>query len=425
MEQSKDKTEKKVKEERKEKERRNSETKMDKQKTSEDPQAETVLKGGTAETALKREMQKITLASDVDSDKGGQDKKEAGGSTGATPKTSTDNVPQTESNEKQVEKTDEVKKEKIIRISAINVHTLNIAAFEKGKTEKMKKKIKAITENDSDVILMSECKVGGIFMNINQRRVDKLKNIFKDYNYTLHTHSTKQKRGVAIAIRDNQWFKVKDEVYRDQDENCLLIKCEINDQIKTKSNIEEILVGVVYGPAEKKLFEDLREKIKDKENKCLPTILGGDFNTVLGLNQNLDLENRNSNIPNHKNGEILREWINEEHFCDPYREKNPSGTAMSYFGFRTKKNGKPHNYGASRLDFFIISESLFPRVEEVQYGEKPNKGFDHAEVILSLRKGGPEPLDIKEGGSDGGSGHSENNESELSVPFDKLQIKDE
>jgi exonuclease III len=216
-------------------------------------------------------------------------------------------------------------------------------------------------------------------------------------------------------------FKVKEVVEYDEEENYLLIKCEIKDQSQSELKTEEILVGVVYGPAGNEFFEGLRKTI---ENKDLPTILGGDFNTVLGQNQNPDLENRNYNIPNYKNGEIIRKWINGGKFCDPYRKKYPSGTAMSSFGFRTKKNEKPYAYGKSRLDFFIISESLFPRVEEVQYGAEPNKGFDHVEVTLSLRKGVTEalPLVKEDVGAAGGTGHSDNIVSELSNSLENLHL---
>ncbi len=60
---------------------------------------------------------------------------------------------------------------------------------------------------------------------------------------------------------------------------------------------------------------------------------------------------------------MLREWIERGEYCEPFRRKYPMAQTMSYIPFRTRRrvNGEWEytNYGKSRLDFFIISESLY------------------------------------------------------------------
>ncbi len=244
-----------------------------------------------------------------------------------------------------------------IQISAINVNSLNISTYRKTVECKTWTKLEAITQWKSDIILMSECKLGKKGKEIVQQELEDL-----GYNQMI-ANSTKAKRGVAIAIREGFDVDILHK-HTDRAQNYLLLECKIEET--------EMLVGVVYGPNEndKNFFSKLVKKV---EKINLPTILGGDFNTVV---DDLDLENR-ANIPNPENSKILRDWLDKENFCDPYSGKHPRGTAMS-FGFR--------QLGKSRLDFFIISENLFDGVNFVKYkyADEPECGFDHAEVRLSL-----------------------------------------
>jgi hypothetical protein len=63
---------------------------------------------------------------------------------------------------------------------------------------------------------------------------------------------------------------------------------------------------------------------------------------------------------------------------------------MSYIPFRTRRrvNGEWEytNYGKSRLDFFIISESLYKDVSSVFYGDRLSRDFDHVEAVLRIGK---------------------------------------
>ena len=63
---------------------------------------------------------------------------------------------------------------------------------------------------------------------------------------------------------------------------------------------------------------------------------------------------------------------------------------MSFISFRKKKRVEnvwvDHNYGKSRLDFYIVSNNVYESTESVFYGEKLNRSFDHKEVVLRIGK---------------------------------------
>ncbi len=285
----------------------------------------------------------------------------------------TDEESEGETDEGSEEETDQSSDEEVanecpgIKISAINVKSLNISTHRKTVECRTLSKLKAITQWRSDIILMSECKLGKNGKRIIQQELEDL-----GYNRMIANSTKKKKkkakRGVVIAIRDGFDMDILQQ-YKDTAENYLLLQCMID---KT-----EMLVGVVYGPNEndRKFFSNLKRKVEDIN---LPTILGGDFNTV--VDENLDLVENRASFPNYQNSEILRDWLEYGNFCDPYRAIHPRGKAMS-FGFR-----KPHKNRKSRLDFFVISQDLLDGVKFVKYKyvDKPDCGFDHAEVRLSL-----------------------------------------
>jgi hypothetical protein len=91
-----------------------------------------------------------------------------------------------------------------------------------------------------------------------------------------------------------------------------------------------MLIGGVYGPNSNNR-DFYRELIGTVERFNIPTILGGDWNTVISGEvgvENLDLEDRD-NIPQKENGRILREWIEGGNYCEPFRRKYPMANTMS------------------------------------------------------------------------------------------------
>ncbi len=79
--------------------------------------------------------------------------------------------------------------------SSINVNTLNISTYKEGHCKTVEKLV-AITNRGSDVIFMSDCRLG--------RGVEKIKRIMQlglKTSYNIYTNSTRGDRGVCIAIK--------------------------------------------------------------------------------------------------------------------------------------------------------------------------------------------------------------------------------
>jgi exonuclease III len=223
---------------------------------------------------------------------------------------------------------------------------------------------------------MSDCRLG--------RGIEKLRRVLQlgtKTSYNLYSNSTRGDRGVCIAISRNRNVEVIEEVRETVYENYLLLRCKIDQK--------DILIGAVYGPNTNNVafYRDLKEKI---EGFNIPTVIGGDWNTVLDRNrgaENLDLEDRD-NIPQRENGRVLSEWLEQGKYCEPFRRKYPMAQTMSYIPFRTRRRvgdgWVTENYGKSRLDFYIISEELEQEVESVFYGDRLSRDFDHLEAVLKL-----------------------------------------
>jgi exonuclease III len=280
-----------------------------------------------------------------------------------------------------------------ITISAINVNSFNLSTNNKAGDKRTEQKLKAITQGNYDIILMSDCRMVD--------KVDIVETILQNFEYKLHSNSkNKSSRGVAIAIKNNLDRNLSPQkIADDEDGNYLLLKCKIKGR--------ELLLGVIYGPNKDKRKKDTSKNsfyeklisLVDKEK--LPIILGGDFNTVLcnkKVPDNLDVLNMKG-VPNPNNGRILRNWLHERDLCDPYRDKYENVSETSRIGFSKwiNEERQPSENGESRIDFFIISKSLYEFVRDVKYDRKLSKEFytekktgekkslfDHIEVILSL-----------------------------------------
>ena len=83
-----------------------------------------------------------------------------------------------------------------LSISAINVNSFNMSTVH-CQNAKCYLKIEGITAKKPDVIFMTDCRLNG--------NKDKLENLLKltlNGSYSLYANSTKESRGVAVAIRD-------------------------------------------------------------------------------------------------------------------------------------------------------------------------------------------------------------------------------
>ena len=110
-------------------------------------------------------------------------------------------------------------------------------------------------------------------------------------------------------------------------------------------------------------------------------VITGDFNTS---HQEIDLKNPKAN---EKSTGFLPEerlWVTrylEHGFVDAYRQLYPERVQYTWWTYRF--NARAKNVGW-RLDYFLISQALFPQVEDVIIHDEV-MGSDHCPVTLGLR----------------------------------------
>ena len=247
-----------------------------------------------------------------------------------------------------------------LAVSAVNVNSLNLSSFKEGGCKTMEKLV-AIMRRKSDIIILTDCRLkGGV------EKIRKILRMGRGVQYNFFANSSRSDRGVCFAVNRARDIEIVQEERDLRDENFYLLKCRVEGR--------ELLIGGVYGPNinDVAFYNNLRTRV---ESYGIPFILGGDFNTIINGAQgdeNLDLEDRHS-IPNKDNGKIIREWIEGGEVCDPFRKKYPMSRSMSYVPFRSRKRVNnvwvEQNYGKSRLDFFLISETLYGEVDSIFYGD--------------------------------------------------------
>ena len=200
-----------------------------------------------------------------------------------------------------------------LKITANNINSFNMSTYG-GTNNKTFVKIEGITSKKSDIILISDCRIGK-----RGKEVERIFGLALNGKYKLYQNSDKDSRGVAIAIKGSVYHEILQK-WVDIDNNYLIMRVRIQDR--------EILLGTVYGPNNNDVqFYDRIKGICDSEN--IPVILGGDFNTVLD-NRDGDMSvDRlgNGNCPNIGNSRYLNNWIAEGEMFDPFRVLYPEITS--------------------------------------------------------------------------------------------------
>ena len=170
-----------------------------------------------------------------------------------------------------------------------------------------------------------------------------------------------QSRGVAILFNNNFEFKVL-KVAKDESGNKLILDMVIEGKNITLINI--------YGPNrdEPDFYEEINNYIKNFDNQV---ILVGDFNMVLDPDKDCK-DYVNINNPRARN-KVLN-LIIECNLIDPWRELN---LETNQFTWRKKNSTKQ-----ARLDFFLISETLFMDVTNTKI--LPGFRTDHSQILLQF-----------------------------------------
>jgi exonuclease III len=260
-----------------------------------------------------------------------------------------------------------------LSISSINVNSMNVSTLGMSQSKTLLK-VEGVTMKKTDIILLSDVRA--------KDKGDELGKLFKltqNGCYNLILHSSKESRGVGVAIKRNIAYEVKRTVTDGDDENLIILDMVIKGK--------ELVVGSVYGPNANnpEFFDNIKRKL-DQLNKNF--ILGGDMNTILcndnGV-QNLDRIGP-GRTPNVQNSRVINEWIRTGFAIDPFRALYPMQREVSYIPFRVRNNNV--KYVSSRLDFFLISPTILDNICKVKYEDRIGADFDHKEVVISTGRGG-------------------------------------
>lgn len=183
--------------------------------------------------------------------------------------------------------------------------------------------------------------------------------------------SGSESRGVAILFRKAFAVEYKYELF-EEDGNYFLLEFITEEK-------KRFLLGCIYGPSgndkpSAEFFKNLQKCIDEFD--CENIILCGDFNAT--LNQKLDCK---CYVNDHKpeTRELILELMNDKHLIDIFREMNPNVPAYT---FDKKEGGEITKQ--SRLDFFLISESLWSCFTECFILGKYQS--DHSMITLSLKE---------------------------------------
>ncbi len=259
-----------------------------------------------------------------------------------------------------------------LRISVLNVNSLNISTIGL-RNAKTYLKIEGATEKRADVILLCDIRAKSA-----GDEVKKIFNLTMNGSYKLYLNSTRDSRGVGIAIRRNIAHEIKNMVLDGLDENYLLMDLVIKDT--------RITIGVVYGPNENNIvfYSKLREEL---ERLSHPFIIGGDFNTILCTDPgvaNIDRKG-DGRVPNPHNSRAINNWIRDGFAIDPFRALYPFATEVSTIPFRSvRHNEEGVRYVHNRLDFYLVSQDILGKIDKIVYEDRLGSDFDHKEVTLHL-----------------------------------------
>ena len=148
-----------------------------------------------------------------------------------------------------------------LTISAININSFNVSTLG-GENNKTYLKIEGITGKKSDIIFIVDTRMG-----TKVKEVEKMMQLTKNGKYKMYTNSTRESRGVAIAIKSTIFHEVY-ETIKDPNENFLILKVKILDR--------KIALGVIYGPNrnDAEFYREIRAVLENVEEKI---ILGETF----------------------------------------------------------------------------------------------------------------------------------------------------
>ena len=191
---------------------------------------------------------------------------------------------------------------------------------------------------------------------------EEMKTIYIDFGFTCYfNNNDSRSRGVATFISKNIDFNLSTE-YADKGGNLLILDCRIDNKSLTLVNI--------YGPNKDTpdFYQHIKNKIQEFNNPC---IMAGDFNLI--LNPSIDCYDY-LHLNNPKARDAVFDLMLDSNLIDCWRDLNMEKKEFTWFKKNTNKK--------SRLDFFLISNSLMTYVNDA----KIVAGYrtDHSIISLNL-----------------------------------------
>ena len=237
-------------------------------------------------------------------------------------------------------------------LNAFNIVSLNANGInDKPKRRNIIHRFKMLK---ADIIFLVDTR-------LNKRAEDELKN---ECDYFVHSTLVDiAARGVSILISKTLDFKLLDKSHDDVG-NVISLKTLINNT--------RYILTCIYAPNRDtpEFYVDIFQVTSGWGEENM--IIAGDFNTTLDY----DLDNWNYRTRGNEQARIkVNQLIEDYNFLDPLRELRGDAREYTY-----KSNSGPQR---SRLDFFLVSESLRPLIKEANIYHRYLS--DHKPIGLKIR----------------------------------------
>ena len=231
-----------------------------------------------------------------------------------------------------------------------------------------------VPEVDPDVLCLQEIKVQLDQISEEEAQLDGYQGVWnsaerKGYSGTATFHKADPvavEKGIGI-----EQFDIEGRVIRSQFEDFYLYNIYFPNGGQENKRV----------PFKLEFYEELLKICDELHQSGKKIIITGDFNTA---HNEIDLANPKSNEKNTGFLPEERVWIDtylQNGFADAFRELYPDQEAYTWWTYRS--NARARNVGW-RLDYFLVSEGLMERVDDVVvHGDI--MGSDHCPVSLILK----------------------------------------
>jgi exonuclease III len=261
-----------------------------------------------------------------------------------------------------------------LTLSCLNCNSLNLSV---SSAANRNQKINGITKLGTDIIFLSDIRLGNKNLISCANEVKKLFEVNLHYAYEFYYNSSTNKRGVGVLIKKDLNIIVQD-YRRDIEENLLLLRVDLKG--------EQLVIGAVYGPNHNypEFFNNLTNEIRAISiNGPVPVLLGGDWNCTYSADPvdiNIDILNMRA-LPNLSHSIVLNQMCLDLDLVDPFRHLHYNKTEFTFVPRSEALKNK------SRIDFFLVSDAILSSVNECKISDTlQSKLFDHKAVKLTLNQ---------------------------------------